>query len=145
MAVGNGTNQLQSEHCCPFRLSVCQHRLTLFSSARLRLPLARARAGKQSGLTATGQGSPPGPITRPPTRAAPSRYAPGRPALASALLAAITVSRGPRAGLAATQARAGHAPQADAWIVAPTSHVCRSVGVEDLRKFYHERCGKTGD
>jgi len=29
-------------------LTVCQHRLTLFSSARLRLPLARARAGKQS-------------------------------------------------------------------------------------------------
>src|SRR5215469_5131110 len=34
-----------SRHCCPFRLSVCQHRLTLFSSARLRLSLARARAG----------------------------------------------------------------------------------------------------
>jgi hypothetical protein len=34
--------------CCPFRRSVCQHRLTLFSSARLRLSLARA--GKQSDL-----------------------------------------------------------------------------------------------
>src|SRR5262245_17402383 len=33
-------------------LSVCQHRLTLFSSARLRLSLARAGAGKQSEMHA---------------------------------------------------------------------------------------------
>jgi hypothetical protein len=29
-------------------------------------------------------------------------------------------------------------------VSAPTSHVCRSVNVEDLRKFDHERYGKTG-
>jgi hypothetical protein len=40
----NGSRQLVTDRqCCPFRQSVCQHRLTLFSSARVKaFPRARA-------------------------------------------------------------------------------------------------------